>query len=162
MFAEHDSGVDLASEAVPAQLAELSNILPSQDFIRSPPQARPSQPVDLSRTRGKGAIWDATAEYSDSQVVNPYKGFSWRPQVRSDADQHAPRCLAVLRPLRVVLVNLPEDHFQEVAARVRTNFLGQPPGNPRQSSLSELHTRHLLGFHIPVGKIRPCYSVLSK
>ena len=40
-------------------------------------------------------------------------------QVRSDADAHAPRCLAVLRPLRVVLVNLPEGHFTEVAARVR-------------------------------------------
>ena len=44
-------------------------------------------------------------------------------QVRSDADQNAPRCLAVLRPLRVVLVNLPEDHFGEVAARVRTQGL---------------------------------------
>ena len=44
-------------------------------------------------------------------------------QVRSEADQHAPRCLAVLRPLRVVLVNLPEDHFREVPARVREQGL---------------------------------------
>jgi glutaminyl-tRNA synthetase len=38
--------------------------------------------------------------------------------VRADADANAPRCLAELRPLRVVITNLPEDHFVEVEAKV--------------------------------------------
>ena len=36
--------------------------------------------------------------------------------LRTDADAHAPRCLAMLRPLRVVITHLPEDHFVEVEA----------------------------------------------
>ena len=39
--------------------------------------------------------------------------------IRSDLDAHSPRALAVLRPLRLVLTNLPADHFEEFPAKVR-------------------------------------------
>ncbi|KAK9818383.1 hypothetical protein WJX72_011738 [[Myrmecia] bisecta] len=38
--------------------------------------------------------------------------------IRMDLDASSPRMLAVLRPLRVVITNLPEDHYQEVDAKV--------------------------------------------
>uniref|UniRef100_A0A7S0R5T3 glutamine--tRNA ligase n=2 Tax=Chlamydomonas leiostraca TaxID=1034604 RepID=A0A7S0R5T3_9CHLO len=38
--------------------------------------------------------------------------------VRSDLDATSPRTLAVLRPLKLVITNLAEDHFQEVDAKV--------------------------------------------
>ncbi len=37
--------------------------------------------------------------------------------IRDDLDAHAPRRMAVLRPLRVVIENLPEGHVEEMAAR---------------------------------------------
>lgn len=37
--------------------------------------------------------------------------------VRSDLEAHAARRLAVLRPLRVVLTNLPEDYYEDVEAK---------------------------------------------
>ncbi len=39
--------------------------------------------------------------------------------IRADLDAHSPRALAVLRPLRLVLTNLPADHFQEFPAKVQ-------------------------------------------
>ncbi len=39
--------------------------------------------------------------------------------IRAAADAAAPRALAVLRPLRLVLTNLPPDHHEEVAAKAR-------------------------------------------
>lgn len=41
--------------------------------------------------------------------------------IRADLDAHSPRMLAVLRPLRVVITNLPEGHAEEVDARLRPN-----------------------------------------
>ena len=38
--------------------------------------------------------------------------------IRADLDAIAPRALGVLRPLKVVIKNLPEDHFEEVDAKV--------------------------------------------
>ena len=38
--------------------------------------------------------------------------------IRAELDAHSPRCLAVLRPLRLLLTNLPPDHFQEFPAKV--------------------------------------------
>lgn len=44
--------------------------------------------------------------------------------IRLDLDATAPRSLAVLRPLKVVITNLPDDHFEEVEAKVQqTNTL---------------------------------------
>ena len=57
---------------------------------------------DLGITRAEGGIHFHKLEHA----------------VRGDADANAPRCLAVLRPLRVVITNLPEDHFVEVDAKV--------------------------------------------
>ncbi|GAB4821823.1 hypothetical protein N2152v2_008869 [Parachlorella kessleri] len=37
--------------------------------------------------------------------------------IRADLDATSPRQLAVLRPLRVVIINLPEDHFEEVEGK---------------------------------------------
>lgn len=37
--------------------------------------------------------------------------------IRSELDVSAPRALAVLRPLRVVISNLPEHHYEEVEAK---------------------------------------------
>lgn len=39
--------------------------------------------------------------------------------IRADLDAGSPRQLAVLRPLRVVITNLPEAHFEEVQGKVR-------------------------------------------
>ena len=38
--------------------------------------------------------------------------------IRLDLDANSPRCLAVLRPLRVVLTNLPEGHHATYEAKV--------------------------------------------
>lgn len=38
--------------------------------------------------------------------------------IRADLDATSPRALGVLRPLKVVIENLPDDHFEEVEARV--------------------------------------------
>jgi len=38
--------------------------------------------------------------------------------VRADLDATSPRALAVLRPLKVIVTNLPESHFEEVDAKV--------------------------------------------
>ena len=43
--------------------------------------------------------------------------------IRLDLDASSPRCLAVLRPLRVVLINLLEDHHTMYAAKVRYDQL---------------------------------------
>ena len=43
--------------------------------------------------------------------------------VRLDLDAASPRCLAVLEPLRVVLVNLPEDYHTTVQGRVSFQLL---------------------------------------
>lgn len=60
---------------------------------------------DLGITRAEGGIHFHKLEHA----------------VRADADANAPRCLAVLRPLRVVITNLAEDHYVEVEAKVRNN-----------------------------------------
>ena len=57
---------------------------------------------DLGITRAEGGIHFHKLEHA----------------VRADADANAPRCLAVLRPLRVVITNLAEDHYVEVDAKV--------------------------------------------
>ena len=38
--------------------------------------------------------------------------------VRADLDANSPRALGVLRPLRVVITNLPDSHFEEVEAKL--------------------------------------------
>jgi glutaminyl-tRNA synthetase len=38
--------------------------------------------------------------------------------IRADLDATSPRALAVLEPLRLVLTNLPTDHFQAFDAKV--------------------------------------------
>lgn len=38
--------------------------------------------------------------------------------IRTALDASAPRALAVLRPLKVVITNLPDGHFEEVEAKV--------------------------------------------
>ncbi len=38
--------------------------------------------------------------------------------IRSDLDATSRRALGVLRPLRVLITNLPEAHFEEVEAKV--------------------------------------------
>lgn len=38
--------------------------------------------------------------------------------IRADLDVNSPRALGVLRPLRVVITNLPDDHFEEVEAKL--------------------------------------------
>lgn len=43
---------------------------------------------------------------------------AFHKQVRADLEAHAPRALAVARPLRVVITNLPADHVESVQAKV--------------------------------------------
>ena len=38
--------------------------------------------------------------------------------VRQDLDANSPRALGVLRPLRLVITNLPDDHYEEVEAKI--------------------------------------------
>ena len=38
--------------------------------------------------------------------------------IRQDLDAGSPRRLGVLRPLRLVITNLPESHFEEVEGKV--------------------------------------------
>lgn len=53
--------------------------------------------------------------------------------IRAAADAAAPRALAVLRPLRLVLTNLPADHREEVAAKARPP--ARAPALPRHQAL---------------------------
>lgn len=46
-----------------------------------------------------------------------------RPRLPADLDATSRRALAVLRPLRVVITNLPDSHFEEVEAKVCRCFV---------------------------------------
>lgn len=100
---------DATGELVCAWQIELGNSFACPDKPRSsghgapfPPQAINSFCREVGVTRSEGEVHLHKLEH----------------HIRADLDATSPRQLAVLRPLRVVITNLPQDHREEVEAKV--------------------------------------------
>ena len=70
--------------------------------------------------RRRGVTAEALRQFASQIGVTKYEGHTevavLEHAIREDLNVRAQRRMAVLRPLKVTLVNLPEDHFEEVDA----------------------------------------------
>jgi len=74
----------------------------------------------ISGLRRRGVTPEALRDFAYNIGITKYDGLTevgvLDHAVRTDLNQHALRRLAVLRPIKVVLTNLPEDYFEEIDA----------------------------------------------
>jgi len=74
----------------------------------------------ISGLRRRGVTARALRDFAYNIGITKYDGLTevgvLDHAVRTDLNQHALRRLAVLRPIKVVLTNLPEDYFEEIDA----------------------------------------------
>ena len=82
--------------------------------------------------------------------------------IRLDLDANSPRCLAVLRPLRVVLTNLPEDHHTIYDAKVRVPGLAIDVVGAVSVMDIKLCTQHSQGPKLPVSTRMCCVYASSR
>ena len=87
----------------------------------------------ISGIRRRGVTAAALRQFAYHIGVTKYEGHTevgvLEHAIREDLNRHALRRLAVLRPLKVVITNLPEDHFEELEA---TNNPEDPAAGTRR------------------------------
>jgi glutaminyl-tRNA synthetase len=98
----------------------------------------------ISALRRRGVTPGALRNFAYHIGVTKYQGTTelavLEHAIRTDLNQHAQRRLGVLRPLKVVITNLPEDHHEQLSA---TNNPEDPNGGTRAVPFSrELYIEH--------------------